>query len=339
LKAGVYSGGFMSWDGTESVAANIKPINSWEGYRALLSNGEYLKRALGNIAELNQIVTVYEFVDPRVEYGAGTAPTLAAEFSLDFDKTKIMTFGFNGADAGNGYIRQSFFVERRGYHQYVPSPYMIVIGDDISNFSIQGYQNGGLQGKMDGVTADVVRHEATLGSILADLLYKFIPPYYEDNRSSAGYSGELPDMIMLYRAAVELLCDYGILSDNVAFRYQYGMLEEIFMEVLVMDRVFYLTAEIGIPAGGSVELRADMIKPGSFLYPGFGSPEALIVYGYDMLTQLDPSLTFNSLTAGISGTNRIEIVRQNFGFDIRNGISNLTLDSNVPHYYLEVSGR
>ena len=59
-----------------------------------------------------------------------------------------------------------------------------------------------------------------------------------------------------------------------------------------------------------------------------------------MMTQIGPGLAFDSLTAGIGGgVNRIEIVRQNLGFDIGNSISNVALDPNVPHYYLEVRSK
>ena len=57
-----------------------------------------------------------------------------------------------------------------------------------------------------------------------------------------------------------------------------------------------------------------------------------------MLTRLGSNLPFADMTAGITGTERINIVRQNFGFDPENGIFNVSLDPKAPHYYLEVRG-
>ncbi len=41
-------------------------------------------------------------------------------------------------------------------------------------------------------------------------------------------------------------------------------------------------------------------------------------------------------TARLEDRGRIEIIRQNFGFDIENGIDEVELDTQEPHYYLEV---
>jgi len=105
----------------------------------------------------------------------------------------------------------------------------------------------------------------------------------------------------------------------------------------LMERVFFLMAEIDIPAGESVALNVDMTRPGSSTPPGFG-PENAGIYGYDILTQLGSGLVFGSLTTGIKGEEYIEIVRQNFGFDPANGILTVTLDTEMPHYYIEVRG-
>jgi len=343
LIAGVYSGSF-SGDGDMTQAYNLEGFKSWEDYFALLSDGEYTSRALGNVQELDQIVTVYEFRNPRFENGGETiAPTIEAKFELDFDKTKVLVFGFNGADwnVENGTMRRNFFVERRGYHTHIPDPYIIVVGDDIKNLNVRGYVDGSCSVEMAGVTVDVVRYEMALDDILANMLNVFMPAIHESYKGNAlfsGYTGEIPYESMLYRAAIELLCDYGTLSDNAAYRYVWTGVEEIFNEMIWMDRVFFLMADIEIPAGGSVALNVDMTKPGSSTPPGFG-PENAGIYGYDMLTRLGSGLVFSSLTAGIKGEEYIEILRQNFGFDPANGILAATLDTETPRYYIEVRGK
>ena len=58
--------------------------------------------------------------------------------------------------------------------------------------------------------------------------------------------------------------------------------------------------------------------------------------GYDMATRLGSNLTLTEQTASISGYDEIEIVVQNFGFDLTNGITNVTLDINQDHYWMEI---
>ena len=58
--------------------------------------------------------------------------------------------------------------------------------------------------------------------------------------------------------------------------------------------------------------------------------------GYDMVTRLGNNLIFTEQTASLEDRGQIEIVRQNFGFDIENGIDEVELDMEEPHYYLEV---
>ena len=38
----------------------------------------------------------------------------------------------------------------------------------------------------------------------------------------------------------------------------------------------------------------------------------------------------------MANTELVEIVRQNFGFDLQNGVTTVELDLNEGHYYLEV---
>jgi len=221
--------------------------------------------------------------------------------------------------------------------------YIIVVGDDISDLTVEGYKTGGWnrRDRVDDVTADVKRYEAVLGDIIKQFLDDFIGQGYafvndtEETRPSSIYLEEMRGL--LFRAVLELLSEYGVLSDSVLPRYHTGWLEDIFSEAGGMSRVFYLKAEVNIPAGESIELRIDMPKPGSFDFYGTGSGY-LGLNGYGMMTRLGSNLTFTSQTANLAGADQIEIVNQNFGFDPANNILNVTLDINIPHYFIEVRG-
>lgn len=60
------------------------------------------------------------------------------------------------------------------------------------------------------------------------------------------------------------------------------------------------------------------------------------VKGYDMVTQLGSALTFTNQNATLLDRGLIEIVRQNFGFDLDAGVKTVNLNLAKEHYYLEV---
>ena len=61
------------------------------------------------------------------------------------------------------------------------------------------------------------------------------------------------------------------------------------------------------------------------------------VCGYDLVTKLGSNLACTAQTATLEDRGQIEIVRQNFGFDLENGIKTVALDPDQEHYYLEVN--
>ena len=60
------------------------------------------------------------------------------------------------------------------------------------------------------------------------------------------------------------------------------------------------------------------------------------ICGYDLVTELGSNLACTAQTATLADRGFIEIVRQNFGFDLENGVNTVTLDQAQEHYYLEV---
>jgi len=342
LMAGSFSGGFSGFGEGELAAmqANLKLLRSWEDYSALLYDNDYLHRAFTDVSDLSQIVTVYEFSNIHSDFVRGEAPALAADFFIDFERTTVLSYFFNGLniDYDRGFMRRSLFVPREGWPAHGENAYLIIIGDDIENLTLQGYENLGLHAgqELDDVTADVARYETNLGDILLSMMEFSLASF---GRGTRGHSDDVAvleaiDLMLLYKSTIELLTDYGALSENVAFRYETGMLEDIFQEAIVMDRVFYLSSTITIPAAESAFIRIHQRRPASFDF--FGSGRNMGIYGYDMVTTLASALTFTDITANLAGHDYIEIVNQNFGFDPANGVLRVTLQTSTPHYFIEV---
>ena len=340
LHAGGYTGGFQDvYGGSGGQRLNLAQLNSWEGYKALLSDGRYQRLALGEYPDLSGIpVTVYKFFDyygPEPDGKAGYPnPSVRAEFTLDYGRTTVLTYGFHGAsfDRENGTMIQEFSVPRPYDLWYGDPYYLIVVGDDIQNLTVGGYVTGGTDAdteKLDSAGASVERYTSDLESALraaAELMHSGSERLRESEADFEMYFGLLK----------EFLCSYGVLSEKPAERYFAGWLEDL--EVDAVDRVFYLEAEVTIPAGGSVTLSAEMRKEGSYdFYCAHTGNQG--VYGYDLVTGLGSNLTCTGQRATIEDRGRIEIVRQNFGFDLKNGVKTVDLDPTREHYYLEVRGK
>ena len=143
------------------------------------------------------------------------------------------------------------------------------------------------------------------------------------------------DFEVYYRAFLEHLLAYGVLSPETAERYGTGWLEELDSDVWSIDRVCWVEAELTIPAGSSITVTARMNKEESYDFYCTNSKNEG-VSGYDLVTALGSNLTCTELTATLEDRGQIEIIRQNFGFDLEGGVKTVTLDAGIEHYYLEV---
>ena len=341
--AGTFQGAWENWAETHENpgSLNLQYIESWTGYETLLSDGTYLERALGDYPDLSHIpVIVYKFTDawgPAEDDDAGIPnPSMRIMFELDYDKTNVLSYGFHSGsnDRENGIMGRGFSIREEGERWYGNPYYLIVIGDDIQNMTSQGYVTGGWDTKNEvesGVT--ITRTESDLETALREAA-SF---YYGEMTDVQNYVETDPEygFEMYYGLLKEHLLAYGVLSEKEIDRYASGWIEEL--DIVGVDRVFWLEAEITIPAEESVTLTAAFEKEPSFDFTCADTANKGIS-GYDMVTALGSNLIFTQQTACLEDRGQIEIVRQNFGFDLENGIKEVTLDLSVPHYYLEVKG-
>ena len=345
LHAGGYTGGFQgAWEGwpnrTDNPGTlNLDQVNSWDEYKVLLSDGRYQKAALEDYPDLSNVpVTVYRFYDsygPEPDEKAGYPnPSIRAYFDLDYDKTTVLSYGFHAGryDRENGKMIQGFSIRQSFQPGYGDPYYLVVIGDDIQNLTTGAYVTGGTDDdtkELDNAGVSVERYASDLEAILretAELMYRRSERVQEGGAEFEMYFG-------LFK---EFICSYGVLSDSGVERYHTGWLTD--MDVTIVDRVFYLEAEVDIPAGGSVTLKAEMTKEGSYDF-ACTHTENRGVYGYDMVTKLGSNLSCTGQAAVLEDRGQIQIIRQNFGFDLENGVKKVTLDPETAHYYLEVKSR
>ena len=345
LHAGSYAGGFQgAWDDTTEAGENpgtlnLQRIQSWEGYQTLLLDGTYLERALGDFVNLSDIpVIIYELTDawgPEADSDEGVPnPSIRVMFEMDYEKTRVLSYGFNAGyyDSDNGIMGKAFSIREEWEPGYGNPYYLIVLGDDIENIQCVGYATGGwdTEKKVEaGVT--VMRSEGNLEMALRQAAGYFYRELIDaENCDISDYDD---DFELYFGLLKEHLMSYGILSENCADRYDGGNIEE--MDVFGVERIFWLEAELAIPAGGSVSINAVFEKEPSYDFHCAVS-ENKGISGYDLVTAMGSSLEFVEQTAVLKDWGQIEIVRQNFGFNLENNINEVMLDINEPHYYLEV---
>ena len=339
--AGTFQGAWENWAETHENpgSLNLQYIESWTGYQTLLSDGSYLRRALGEYPDLSDIpVIVYTFTDPwgpEEDDDAGIPnPSMRIMFELDYEKTKVLSYGFHSAsnDRENGIMGRGFSIREEGERWYDNPYFLIIIGDDVQNMTYQGYVTGGWDNdaKVEaGVT--ITRTESNLETALREAA-SF---YYGEMTDVENYVETDPEygFEMYYGLLKEQLVAYGVLSENGAARYDSGWIEDL--DVVGVDRVFWLEAEITIPAGESVTVIATFEKEPSFDFH-CANTENKGINGYDMVTTLGSNLRFTQQTACLEDRGQIEIVRQNFGFDLENGVKDVILDLNQAHYWMEI---
>ncbi len=341
LHVGDYVGGFQGvfgGDGPSEEQLNLDPPTGWAGYQGLLSDGSYLQRALEDYPDLTGVpATVYQFTNAwgPEESDAIPNPSIRVTFDLHFEKTTVLSYGFHSMsrDEEQGKMGQGFSIREPGEHEYGAPYYLIVLGDDVRNMEIQGFVTGGWDTR-EQVEAgvDVRRYETDLDTILrtvTGMMFQSI----QENRMADDLRMAGVDYDMYYGVFCRYLAAYGVLSGSPMARYDTGWLEDLDFDSV--DRVFYLEAEVSVPAGGSVALAAVQNHAASFNYY-CANTENQGVYGYDLVTRLGSNLTCTAQTATLEDRGQIEIVRQNFGFDLEKGIKTVPLDPDLEHCFLEV---
>lgn len=312
----------------------LSEISYWEGYKTLLEDGTYVQDALNAYPEWNESVTVYEFTNITDGGSDAVVPTLNIEFSIDFDKTTVLTYGFNGArnDSETGEIERSFFIPKVEDDYFDQKRYLIVIGEDMESYRVQAYKSGGCYKgqELEGASADVTRYETTLMDVLKKITtedYRFQINDFQDNEI-------FTENVFFY----EMCKAYAFYNQNgkdVSERYM-GMLEEMILEVFCYERIMVQSFEVTIPAGGSISISAELVKRGSFDFGGSGSKNQGL-RGYDMVTLLGSTFTFKSQSASFSNLEGIKLVRDNFGMDGNKSVTQFDLDIDNEHYYIEIS--
>lgn len=336
LNIGMYSGRF-SGVSSDTFSLNLDNNTFWTNYKHLLEDGSYMKDAFSAYPVLNDLVTVYEISDINYNGNLENA-ALSIEFAMDHEDTFFFDYGFNGGsnDYENGEFARSFHIQKSEY-EYDSKHYLIVLGDDIRLNRLQGYKNYGCNtgDEIEGVDAKITRYETTMNEIfknISDDYYDKMKWYIRNDEFNPYVDGYLTKDIF-YGELCRVYTHYGLLGNEPKQRYT-SALEDMLSDVDFYERILYNTFEMTIPAGETVSVKAELVKEGSFNFPG--NPNAKTgIEGYDLVTELGSSLCFKKQSASFINLNSIQIINTNF--DLDNEFKEVELDNEQEHYFIEVN--
>ena len=312
-----------------AVSEALRSDGSWERYRDLLEDGSYSSAALCGNLRADQPVVIYQIVGAEALEEA-VAPTL--QFTAEpAEGSFLLSYGSKGGmqDSAHGGIIREFGIRKRGAAYTGSTQCVIVLGADILDYSVQCYRDGSCDyGKEIEAQWNVLRQETTLLELL-DLFYSDYGPVSGENRQTI--LNHVPDKILLGQM-MQFMALHGPEAADYPGRNLYDDLTDLFTEVENGMRVMYLTFPLTVPAHGQTEVSIAMHKQGHTDYTGRGAQRQ----GYDLVTRLGSSLTFTEQLASLSNFENFTILRQNFGFDPKHGVTTVLLDSKVDHYWMDV---
>lgn len=300
----------------------------FEEYQERMTRNDYFAQATSRPPEGNYPVKVYHFTD--ITYlGQQEYPYifLTMEFTIQEGASVwVNHFDVLESDSEKGTHSiwfQDDLDDRDG-------AYLFVLNGDIEDLTFGGNlgHNVTPTSALTDVAYEYETYETTFGELVWELARKY--DYWAEHD---GYSN--PSLItqeILYRDAMKRMEDqlgtgYNGLTGGVV-----SVVEDAFYKTVGETRLLYWVFDVTIPAGETVEVEANYHQEAS---TDIGGPKKKRE-GYDMATRLGSSLNFRSLSASISNTEFIEILRQNFGFQLEKGITEVNLDLDVERYYLEV---
>ncbi|MCD8086409.1 MAG: hypothetical protein LUF28_08850 [Clostridiales bacterium] len=295
--------------------------SEWEDYQAALEDGSYLAEAIAGVGELTGTVTVYWLQNADCSAAEGENPTLQFSATIDPEATACFSYGMNGSRWNNetGIFGSSFSVDEddltNGNLHCV-----ILWGEDVTDYTLQGYENGGCyEGMETEVTATVLREETTW----AELLPRLLEDYFSRDPLESDATEE-----MVAEAAAQWI------TEN---RWAVGMLDyDGISEILSGARVFWLEAEVTVPAGETVTLEAHLTQTASYNYTDYSDS----LLGFDLLLGAGSNLTVTETAVTLATLDDDQdwaLYAQNYGFDLENGVSTVTLEGEEVHYYLELN--
>ncbi len=265
--------------------------------------------------ELSENVTVYELTDYSVQNDSEYNPKISFSYDIDRENTRVLSFGFNGGSYDENYEEHGFSVLENNNE----SRYIIVIGEDIEDYNLEGT----IQNEIAETECEVNIYTTTLEEALRTVIEDGTSQYEID-------FSEYVSTDLVLSALSDLL--FNSLNEEEA--YMLNSLDDSLHYILGENNIMYADFQVTIPANSSVSAYINNTKEANFNY--YGGSGGSDMFGYDLATKLGSNLNFTEQTASIVNYDNIEIVNQNFGFDLDTGVTEVSLDMSIEKYFMEI---
>lgn len=300
----------------------VRNAYNFERYSQVLTENDFLSAALHQPEKLDIPVTAYHFTDLAHDGSeAASYPMLVLRYALE-ENTTVWTMAADvlGTD-DDGKQRLMFRVDRG-------EAWVFTQGGTLTDPEYGGNKGYNLSeaSALENVTFRLEAYETTLGDVIQKMAHNYDFWAIEGLDSYPNPGHVTPEI--LAEGAVKRIHVMGYLEPSDRTR----VIESLFYDVITEPRMMYFVFPVEVGIGQSVTVEASFIQEPSHDLSG---PKHYRE-GYDMATKLGSDLHFTGLTASLSNTSPIELGKQNFGFDLVNGITEVTLDLQVDRYYLEV---
>ena len=304
---------------TEELVWNA---HNFDRYSQVLEENDFLSTSLQPSEELDIPVTAYHFTDLAYE-GDEVAdfPMLTLRFALD-ENTTVWTMIVDefGAEQ-NGKQRMMFRIDRG-------EAWVFTVGGTLIDPEFSGNKDYNVTdtSAIDNISYKLETYETNLNDVIQHFAQSYDFWAIEGQNTYPNASGLTPELLV--DGTIKRIHSMGQQNSSEKIM----LIESLFHKVVTEPRMMYLVFPVVLESGQSVAVEATYIQEPSLDISG---PKHYRE-GYELATKLGSDLHFANLSSSLSNTALIELGKQNFGFDLEKGITEVNLDLQVDRYYLEV---
>ena len=304
---------------TEELVWNA---HNFDRYSQVLEENDFLSTSLQPSEELDIPVIAYHFTDLAYE-GDEVAgfPMLTLRFSLDENTTVWTMIVDEFSTEQNGKQRMMFRIDRG-------EAWVFTVGGTLIDPEFGGNKDYNVtdSSAIDNISYKLETYETPLNDVIQHFAqsYDFWAIEGQDTYPNAG--GLTPELLV--DGTIKRIHSMGQQNSSEKIM----LIDSLFHKVVTEPRMMYLVFPVELESGQSATVEATYIQEPSLDISG---PKHYRE-GYELATKLGSDLHFANLSSSLSNTALIELGKQNFGFDLEKGITEVILDLQVDRYYLEV---
>ncbi len=309
-------------------------LKSREEFELLLEDGKYMQdtmNAMKNIPVFSETVYVYKFKE--VVYNGNDKSTQNVYgnvlYEMNPEKTTVYTYGFDEVDTEDGMNSISFFVPGvDGSPNYMADVYIIAVGEALDIQEIKYYSVTNPRHEIEGFSLELMEYETTFDAVLDEVVEENAK---KDNPIAVIGGGIYAIMKkeQILKTTKQLIADMKGLENHS--RESALMLEDFLYKSLKNLGMLYTTAEVTVPANGSVEVEFFYDK-----YMGIKKIDDTAYGGIEIMTSLGTNIEYTSQKLKVTGLDSSIISEHTTGEALENGSTEIILEDEVFEIYLKV---